>query len=239
MLALLPLASLSAWSQETDSWQISMAIGFNKTDGNSDTLLLNSSLTAEKEMEKNIYRFGIEGAYGETKVEQEDGSTEDTATAQNAKGFAHYKRTHERSYVYLDSSVLHDDIAEVDYRALMGPGAGYFLIKSEVATLGIEAGPTYLWEKVGGQEDDYPVLRFAQRYDWQISETAKLWQAVEYLPRIDDSEDYLLNAEIGAEAALNTHLSLRVVVQERYDNTPAEGQERSDLTMIVALALHL
>lgn len=112
-------------------------------------------------------------------------------------------------------------------------------MKDDAATLSVDLALAFITEKVGGETNDDWALRVGQRYDQQLSATAKVWQTLEYLPLIDDFNDYLLNAEIGIEAAVNSDLSLRLVVKNAYDSTPAADREKSDTTVIGALAYKL
>jgi len=243
VLAALLCAAAGAQEQgpedEERDWKTSIAIGFNLTSGNSETTLGNASATLERQTEPHLVRIVVEGAYGESEVESTEGATVDETTAQNAKLSANYKRSLNGAFLYADATALHDDIAEIDYRFTPGLGAGYFLVKTTAVRLSAEAGAGYLWEDVKDIEDNYATFRAAQRLDWQISQTAKLWQTVEYLPRADDFKDYLLNAEIGVEAAMTTAVNLRVVIQDRYDNTPAAGKEENDIAVISALSMSL
>ena len=59
------------------------------------------------------------------------------------------------------------------------------------------------------------------------------------LPRTDDFDDYLLTVELGVEANLNATMSLRIVVQDKYDSTPAPGQENNDISLVSALTWQL
>ena len=59
------------------------------------------------------------------------------------------------------------------------------------------------------------------------------------MPQAEDFDDYLLNAELGVEAALNSHVNLRTVLQNRYDNTPGEGLEKNDLALITGIGVSL
>ena len=196
-------------------------------------------ISAVKEQGDNILRLGADAAYGETTVEQADGTDIDETTAQNAKAYINYKRTIEKSFWYLDSSITHDDVADVDYRLLTGPGVGYFLVRDDEKSLSAELGPSYLVEKAGGEEDNYLAIRIAERGELKLSEHSKIWEAVEYVPAAEDFDDYLLVVEVGAEAALNSSLSLRVVAQDKYDSTPAEGQEQNDLSITAAIVYQL
>lgn len=75
----------------------------------------------------------------------------------------------------------------------------------------------------------------AERFEHLLSETAKIWQSLEYLPAFDDFDLYLLHVEAGVEAALNSDLNLRVVVQDRYDSDPAPAAEHNDVSLIASL----
>ncbi|MCO5044350.1 MAG: DUF481 domain-containing protein [Verrucomicrobia bacterium] len=209
----------------------SIAIGVTMTDGNSDTLLGTASYLHERKGDDYALRLGLDGAYGET---------DDERTAENVKGVAEYRRLlSERAYLLGNLTALYDDIADVDYRAVLAIGPGYYLLKDDAATLSVDAGPAYIREKVGGETRDEFALRFGERYERKLSETAKVWQALEYLPLAKDFDDYLLNAEVGIEAAVNNSVSLRLVVKNAYDSTPAEDREKSDTTVIGALAYQL
>jgi len=97
-------------------------------------------------------------------------------------------------------------------------------------------GGTYIREELtNGLEDDYAALRVAQRFEYKLTETTRIWQAAEYLANFEDFESYLLNAEVGVEAALKGALSLRVVLLDKYDNVPAPGLEENDIALITSL----
>lgn len=218
-------------------WETGIAAGLNLTSGNSETLSGTASLLSEKKTEKDTYRAGVEGAYGES--ENQD-TGEDDKNVENAKVFAGYRHLlDERLYALIDASLGYDDIADVDYRLIVSPGLGYYLMKDAACTLGVEAGPAYIREEVGGEEDDILALRLAERYDRKLSDTAKVWQGVEYLPDVSDFGNYLLNAEIGVEAALNARMSLRLAAKDTYDSEPAEGREKNDLSVTGSLVYKL
>jgi len=210
--------------------------GVTLTDGNSETMQANASIVSEGEKEGlGSVRFGVEANYGETTV-----SNQTDTTVENVKVFGNVKKTlSEKTFVYLDASVLYDDIALIDYRAMIGPGLGLYLVKTEVTKLSIELGAAYVWEDVANIGDDYVALRAAGRLDHQLSETAKIWQSAEYLPQADDFDNHLINAELGVEAALNATMNLRLVLQDKYDSRPAAGLDRNDLTLIAGISVKL
>ncbi len=233
-----------------DGWTTALNAGLTMTDGNSETMAANVGLTTEGV--KDGLGSVIAGAdfnYGESTVsstatdpatgESVVTETEET-TVENAKAFVNVKKTlSAKTFAYLDGSVLYDDVALIDYRATLGPGLGFYLVKNDKRQLSLEAGPSYVWEKVDGASNDYLALRFAERYSCQATKTAKLVQSLEYLPEAEDFDNYLLTAEVGVEAAMNDHLSLRIVLQDKYDSTPAPGAERNDLSLIAGLGFTL
>ena len=151
-------------------------------------------------------------------------------------GFAQYNRLFtEKFYGYARLDGLHGAVADVDYRFTFGPGAGYYFIKNETTSFSAEVGPSFIVEKVGGQTDEYLALRIGEKFEHKFSERARIWQMAEILPQVDDWENFIVNAEIGAEASLTERLSLRAYVQDTYDNQPAEGRENNDVKLVSAL----
>lgn len=219
----------------TNTWKTSMTLGLHLTRGNNDTFLMNASLSTEYERGAQAARLGTEGAYGETRVETGRDAVETETTTQNAKSYANYTYTFGYTFGYLVASVLHDDMADINYRLIASPGIGCRLIDSARQRLEIEIGPGYLHENVADVEKAIVTIRTAQRYTYRFNKTARLWQALEYLPESASWQDYLINAEVGIEAALSSKLSLRVVAQDKLDKTPAPGKEQNDLSVIAGV----
>ncbi|MFO0416589.1 MAG: DUF481 domain-containing protein [Pseudomonadota bacterium] len=56
---------------------------------------------------------------------------------------------------------------------------------------------------------------------------------------LEDSGDYIVNAEIGVEAALTSMINLVVSVRDYYINQPAEGRKSNDVYTITGLKVNL
>ncbi len=228
-MALIAAAGISARAEEAAApkTETSLAAGIAGTDGNTDTKQGSLNFLSLRKAADSECKFGVDYFYGEVGGD---------ATNNNIKVFTGYRRNvNERLYGYFDLSYFYDEIGDIDYRITASPGLGYFLLKDAVQSFAVETGPSYIWEKVGGVEDDYPAVRFFEKYERKLSDTAKVWESVEYLPRIDDFNDYLLNAEIGVEAAMNSSLSLRLVLVDKYDSTPAPEKKENDVTVTGSL----
>lgn len=61
------------------------------------------------------------------------------------------------------------------------------------------------------------------------------WAEVDYLPQVDDFSNYLLNSEVGVEAALNARFSLRIVGADKFSSRPAAFRKENDITLISSL----
>ena len=213
-------------------WESSAALGLTVTGGNSETLLGTVNIATGKKWDKNELSFGVDGAYGESEINDEK-----EETANSIRGVGQYNRLFtERLYGYAKLDALYDAIADIDYRFTFSPGIGYYFIKNERTTLSGEVGPGYIVEKVGGTEDDYVILRVGEKFTFKISETARLWQSAEYLPQVDDFENFIVNFEVGIEADLSKSLSLRSFIQDTYDNVPAPDRKENDFKWVTAVA---
>jgi putative salt-induced outer membrane protein YdiY len=124
----------------------------------------------------------------------------------------------------------------VEYRVTVSPGVGYYFLKDARFTLSAEAGPGLIYEKVGSEEGGYWTARVAERFTWKINERARLWQSLEFLPQVDDLDNFILIGEIGFEADITKALALRVTLQDNYDNEPAPGRKENDIRLVTSLA---
>lgn len=231
VIAAMATASLAQAQKEGAKWETKLYGGLNLARGNTRNMLLNAGLTAERKGDPNEFSLGGEINYGETEIEK-DGEKVDETNLDNAKGYAKYRRLFsERHYGYLNAETSRDEIANVRYRAIVGPGLGRYFIKSEKTTLSAEIGAAHLVEEVAGVRDDYVTARAAQGCERKIADGTRIWESVEYLPRMDNTSQYLINTEVGAEAAMAAKISLRVVLQNKYNSEPAPDKKSSDLTI--------
>lgn len=247
LASLLFSGTVALTAAETNKWDASIAAGATLTKGNSDTFMGNITFKAtRKYTSRDEVLLGASGTYGTTKEEvtffdnqspprEHKHDVTDTTTA-NANGFGQYNHLFtERLYGGVRLDLLHDAIADIKYRVTLSPLAGYYLIKETNTFLAVEAGPSLITEKVGDESDTYAALRLAERFEHKFSNKARVWQSIEILPQVDRFKNYIVNAEIGAEASLTENFSLRGVIQDTYDNEPAEDRKKNDIKLITSL----
>jgi putative salt-induced outer membrane protein YdiY len=219
---------------DTNHWETTAALGFTLTSGNSDTLLLTLSLDTKRKWEKNEVAFGISGGYGENTVNDVT-----TKTTEFLQGYGQYNRLFtDRFYGALRVDGQYDGIAGIDYRFKISPIAGYYLIKNEKMTLAAEAGPSLIFEHLAGEQPaSYWSARFAERFEYKLTASTKVWESLEYLPKVDDwTQNYLLNFEAGISTAITKNWDLRVVFQDQYANEPAPDRKKNDIRLLAGTA---
>jgi putative salt-induced outer membrane protein YdiY len=220
-------AAQAAVSTNKPAWESSISAGLSLTKGNSDTLLTTVAFKTRKKTRENEFTFGADSSYGE------NDNVKNNETLHGVGQFNHLFS--ERFYGYLNAEGLHDGIADLQYRCTFSPGAGYYLLKETNTTLAVEAGPGFIVQQLGGVDTTYATLRLAERFEHKLDNGARVWARAEFLPQMNKLGNFLVNAEIGAEAALTKTLSLRITVQDNFINQPAPGRKSNDVKLISGL----
>ncbi len=189
---------------------------------------------SQRKWAKDEVFLGASGGYGESTVN--DVNTKNTEFVQ---GFGQYNHLFtERLYGGLRLDGQYDGIAGIEYRFKVSPMVGYYLIKNDRMTLAAEAGPSLIYEHLEGQHSHgYWAARFAERFEYKLTATTRLWESLEYLPQVDEwDKNYLLNFEAGIETAITKKWSLRVVFQDQYASEPAPGRKQNDMRLLAGTA---
>jgi putative salt-induced outer membrane protein YdiY len=171
--------------------------------------------------------FGVDGSYGE------NDSVKNNETLHGVGQYNHLFG--ERFYGFFNLEGLHDGIADLQYRFTFSPGAGYYFVKTTNTTFAGEVGPGLIVQRLGGVDTTYASLRLAERFEHKLKNGARVWEKAEILPQVNKFDNFLVNAEIGAEAALTKTLSLRVTLQDNFVNQPAPGRKDNDVKLISSL----
>lgn len=223
-------AGCSITVAHAEGWNSTVHSGLNLADGNSEALHFNMGATVglgEAGKDDNYTSLGVNLNYGEN---------DSTTTVENYSASGKYRRVFTgNTYGYVDGSMLSDDIANLDFRVVLGPGVGRYFIRNATTWLSGDIGVSWLYEDQGGLDDSAVVLRFGEQLVHELSENSRIFGSVEYLPEFEDFGNFLLSLEAGIEADINDKFSLRVVVKDRYDRTPAPGKEENDFELIAGL----
>jgi putative salt-induced outer membrane protein YdiY len=197
-------------------WNSSISAGLTLNRGDSDTTLFSADYLTEKKTPKDEYSLGAGLAYGEQ-------ASQDTVN--NYKVFSQWNHLFTpRFYDYLRLDGLRDYIADLNYRLTVGPGVGYYLLKSTNTTLATEAGFNFEAQKL------------ADRFEHKFNDRARLWQKMEIFPQVDRFDNYVMNFEIGLEAVISKSFSLKTALDDTYDNRPAANHLKNNAKIIAGVA---
>jgi len=229
--------SVSVTNAPPPQWVSSAALGVTLTRGNSDTTTVSANAVTEKKWLKNDLTFGVDGLYGTQKL---PGASSSSEVADQLHGYGQYNRSlTDQFYGYFRVDGLHDGIADIQYRLTLSPGAGYYFVKEKNTDVSVEVGPSWIDEKLGASTYlNYAALRVAQKIHQTISDRSRFWETLEWLPEVDNLNNYIINLEIGFEADItkNKKLSLRTTLDDTYNNVPAAGRLKNDLKLITGIA---
>ncbi len=218
-------------------WETVASAGVTLTRGNSKTFLATAGLNAKRKWSHDEILLGASAGYGESTTgtrAPDDNKTD--VTQKYLKGFGQYNHLfNDRLYGGFRAEGLYDKIAAVDYRFTISPLLGYYLIKEPATSLAVEAGPSVVFEKVGGEQNTYLGGRVAERYEYKFKSNARIWESAEWITQVDDVDNWILNAEAGVSAPIVKSLDVRLVVQDSYDNRPAPNRLKNDFKLIAGL----
>jgi putative salt-induced outer membrane protein len=219
----------AAAAAQKEGWTNIGGVGFSLTNGNSDTLLGTVSYDAAFRGASHEIFYGLGGAYGEVG---------DSVNAQNARASAQYnKLLSDTTYVGASASLLHDDVAGVDYRFTPAAVLGAYLVKSDTAKISVEAGPSYVFEETTSGTAEYFALFAAQKASIALSDSVSLTQSLVYVPEVEDFGSYNLTAALALDFYFTDYLALRAAVSNTYDSTPSAGRDENDLVLSTGIAV--
>lgn len=210
-------------------WSRMAGLAFAMNRGNSENLSLIGDLAADYREENFEWLNAASLAYGETG---------DTTTLENVRAATQFNKILTGNlYAGVGTGFRYDDIAAIDYQVTPAVVLGTYLVKNETAKLSLEAGPAYVFEKVGGIESDYFAVQAAQKLAWSLAEGVTLAEAVVWNAEANDLDNYTLTATAALEVDMGADLSFRTAVSNIYDSTPAAGMEENELLLSAGIAV--
>ncbi|MDR1305776.1 MAG: DUF481 domain-containing protein [Verrucomicrobiales bacterium] len=218
----------SATARLNQPWQSEVAAGGNYATGNVNAYRVNLGVKAVRETVSDHLALDLAGEYGRNSGQLD---------AERLLAVANYRHNLADHWYWLANySFLHDGVSGLDFRSTLGPGAGYYFIKSDAVTLLFEGGPAYVWERnEGGPSTSSIRGRLAQEFNWQFTPTAKLFERCEFLDNLQSTDNWVGTLEGGIETAITKTISLRLSGRYQYNNEPADDRRRGDFTALGAL----
>ncbi len=220
-------------------WIIDLSAGYSLSRGNSDTSDFLARAAVIKKFEET-WELIARGEYAWGEVKNKDtGEYDSTADRGLLNGQANIFVI-ESGFLYGRSEVSYDKIKKLDRRLDNGIGVGYELYREGKTFAALEAGAAYIDSKYEDDQRDHGIyLRLAQSGALVINERVTIVESVEYKPKFDDFDSYLINGEASLRVGLFSQLYFMLSLTDRYDNTPAAGTQRNDLSVISSLGVSI
>lgn len=146
----------------------------------------------------------------------------------------------QRAYSFGLAAWMRDRFAELNNRYYTGLGAGYRILTGPKHKWLAEAGVNYTLEEFTDKTDEgFPSARTFTQYSYSFTKKNVFSVWAEYLPDLQDSTNYNVNAEAALISALNGFLSLKGSYLFQFDNNPAPGATETDTIISLTLVLNL
>ena len=111
--------------------------------------------------------------------------------------------------------------AGIRSRFAEGLGVVAKLIADDVNQLNVEAGYQLTQQRnLIGPDDNFSALRVASSWKHVFTKTSYFSEAVEYLPNLENHDDYRINSETAVVAPLSTHIGMKFAYVVRFANDP-------------------
>jgi putative salt-induced outer membrane protein YdiY len=209
-------------------WTNSVTVGLSLVRGDKDTTMVSAEYSASKKTPSNEYLGSVRLSFGEQNSKE---------TADSYKGMFQWNHVlTDRFYNYARLEGERDYVADVDYRLMLGPGVGYYLLKETNTTLAVGGGVNFQAQSLENRTDNYAAVRLADKFEYKINKYARIWQNLEALPQVDRWDNYLVDLQFGAETAVAKSFSLKTYLDDTYNNHPAFGHLKNDARIMTAVA---
>lgn len=210
-------------------WTNTASLAFGLTTGNSSTLNLTGEYATAFRSPTHELFFNVGGAYGEV---------DDATNLQNFRTRVQYNRLlSDRLYAGASLAFLYDEIANLDYQVSPALLGGVYLVKNDTTKLSVDAGPAYVWKKVGGVKDDYFAIQFGEKLSIKLADNLSFGQSLSYSPDVSDFGNYTLSLAAFIDVDVTSNLSFRTGVTDIFDSTPAAGSKKNDFLLTSGIAV--
>ena len=215
-------------------WTGSLVAGAIITSGNSESQNYNVSFDAVRRADDDRLTFGAGYFFGR-QTDQDTGIESTSVDNWFLSGKYDYFFD-EKWYAYANARVERDRIAALDLRFTPGVGIGYQWVETPDFNFNTEAGLTWVYEDYEtGDSEDHFAARFAYHVDKKINDKVKVFHNLEFLPSIEDLDDFNVNSDVGLRATLTENMFGEAKVEWKYDSSPAPGAEKNDLRWILGV----
>jgi putative salt-induced outer membrane protein len=227
-------------TQPDGEWRGSFALSATLSSGNTESRNFAAKLDAARERVADKWSLYGTALYGKREVDSGD-----EKTADNLRLGARYDyNLSERVFSFGLAEYERDRIADLDYRATLGLGLGYHLVKSERDAFDVFSGVAHTRSRYdpsspalanGAASGTATELLLGEESNHKLSETLSVKQKLTVYPSLDGGGEFRSVFDSALVIALNAHLGLQVGLQNRYTSEVPVGVKKSDTQLMTGL----
>ena len=240
----LDMSKVKAINPMLEKWHGSVNVAYQSSRGNtyqnSATVLAN----VNRRWDKDRFNANFGYYYSET------GSTRENKEKSTDRWELEGQHDHfwaAKIYSYENARFEQDDIARLDYRLRLGAGAGYQWLdgyNSDITgkwSFNQEVGAAWIKNSYVDQppsaDDSYATVRYAHHltYHPKWNPGIEGFHNLEFLPQVDDWDNYLIKADVGFTTKIVMDFDLLCKIEWDYNSMPSVGRKSSDIRYIVGL----
>ncbi|MAE63375.1 MAG: hypothetical protein CMJ18_03810 [Phycisphaeraceae bacterium] len=217
-------------SPKDPKWTGRAQIGLDGSTGNTEKFSLFGRTELRRDAEKNRMHW-----YLQARLSEENG---DRSANEIIGGYNLEVDIDDRWFGWGSLVLEHDEFESLSLRATGTGGIGYFWIREPDHELKTRAGLGYEHARFfGGDLEDDIVASFGVDYRKKIAPWLIFTHTTNYYPALDDpGSDFRTVSDTAGEFPLAAKdWSVRVGMQNKFDNTPASGRERLDTFYYLSL----
>ncbi len=213
-------------------WKLRLDLGINGETGNSDRFSVLGKVEA-----KRIAPGDRLSLYGTARYSHENG--QDTANEFIAGAILEVD-INDRLYWYVRGEFETDDFENLDFRATLTGGLGYFFIKEKTTEFKGRAGAGYQFESFqNGTNTEQVVLEFGIDYRRDITPWLSYEHHTTVYPSLEDVRDFRLVMEnlVAIPLTDDKMWKLKIGVKNQYDGDPNPGVRGLDTYYFATLGV--
>jgi putative salt-induced outer membrane protein YdiY len=211
-------------------WDVQLGAAFVGTGGNSETTTLGADFATHRRWPL----WKIEGTA--TAVQASNSGT--TTAERYLAAFRADRKLTTRIDLSLGERLERDQFAGIDLRSITDGGLKYALVRNPGWTLdGLTALALNHESRVTGDDLNHPIAVLQALSKLIFNASSDSTQRFTFLPDFKEADAYRAEAELTAQAAMNSRLALKVGYLWRYSNVPTFGFEKSDNTATASIVL--
>jgi len=167
------------------------------------------------------------------------GRSEGETVADNWRASGRYEFSlSSRVFLFALLGMDRDRLAGIARRFEESLGLTWKALAGPRTELGLEAGLSLIQERpTTGPGDDFLGGRTSALFQYKFRENVSFSQGLEFLPNVQQRDDYRINSETAIVASVSRNISFKTSYALRFDNTPEPGFTSTDRLLTTGLQI--